>query len=355
MLHIHARNVNDALKSGLLALGDAGVEVSPRDKLTLEMPEPLTTTFLQPSECVLFHPKRDINPFFHLMEALWILAGSDQVAFLQQFNSKIAQFSDDGVTFHAPYGYRLRYALGFDQLTAVSELLKREPDTRRAVLQIWKGAEDLNAQSLDIPCNDLIMLKLRNNYLNITVCNRSNDVIWGACGTNVVQFSFLQRYIADRIGAQPGLYHQVSDSFHVYPDNPQFAVLLESAKGNWPEDLYTRRAVQTYAPLVSDWHEFDMCCQYLVNAPTVRFAEQHFSEPFFEHVVRPMMILWNRHQEWLSCGRTGAKAMTLSEASQISGGRMWIDWLRAGYEWVRRREDLVLLKDAEEARDDRVQ
>ena len=52
--------------------------------------------------------KRDVNIFFLLAEALWIWAGRSDVDFLTKFNSRMAEFSDDGKVFHAPYGFRLR-------------------------------------------------------------------------------------------------------------------------------------------------------------------------------------------------------------------------------------------------------
>jgi hypothetical protein len=41
---------------------------------------PVVTCYSAPTQRVLFSPMRDANPFFHLMEALWMLAGRDDVA-----------------------------------------------------------------------------------------------------------------------------------------------------------------------------------------------------------------------------------------------------------------------------------
>jgi hypothetical protein len=54
------------------------------------------------------------------------------------------------------------------------------------------------------------------HVLDITVCCRSNDIIWGAYGANAVQFSVLQEYLAARVGVGVGRYYQVSNNFHVY-------------------------------------------------------------------------------------------------------------------------------------------
>ena len=48
----------------------------------------------------------------------------------------------------------------------------------------------------EIPCNTAIYFKVREGKLNMTVSNRSNDVIWGTFGANVVHMSILQEYVA---------------------------------------------------------------------------------------------------------------------------------------------------------------
>jgi hypothetical protein len=73
-------------------------------------------------ERVLFDSVRDANPFFHFMEALWILAGRSDVEWLAQWLPSIADYSDDGVSFHGAYGMRLNT---HGQLTQVIERLQQ--------------------------------------------------------------------------------------------------------------------------------------------------------------------------------------------------------------------------------------
>ena len=72
---IHARNVNDAVVKGAELLKAGGLTQDSRAGGTLEYPEPVCTVYERPLERVLFDAIRDANPFFHLMEALWMLAG----------------------------------------------------------------------------------------------------------------------------------------------------------------------------------------------------------------------------------------------------------------------------------------
>ena len=227
MYALNVRNVNHALPRGLDLLRSRGLKVSPRGQETLEYPGPVATTYDRPDEMVLFDRRRDANPFFHFFEALWILAGRQDVAFLAHFNKKMAEYSDDTRTFHAPYGHRLRTALvgshGYiDQIETCIEILKKDPDSRQAVMSIWDPQQDLDPRifTKDRPCNDMVFLKVRDGALRMTVCIRSNDIVWGAYGANAVQFGTLLKYMAGRIGVRVGTLTQVSDSYHVYTNLP---------------------------------------------------------------------------------------------------------------------------------------
>lgn len=226
MYTLKCLNVNHALPRAMALLRDEGRRVAPRGMATFELPEPVATEYLNPREMVLFDPIRDANPVFHFFEALWVLRGRSDVRFLAYFLPRMADFSDDGISFHAPYGYRMRTQFGFDQIEAAVNALRTDPDSRQAVLCIWDPMNDW-VRTNDKPCNTQVLLKIRDGKLRMTVCNRSNDVVLGAYGANVVQFSTLLVYLAGRIGVGVGTYTQVSDSFHVYEDNPYWLAWLD--------------------------------------------------------------------------------------------------------------------------------
>ena len=108
MQTVEARNINEAFVRGLMIFRNVELrEVKPRGQTRLELDQPYATTYSRPCERVLFNPVRDCNPFFHLMESLWIIAGRDDVAWLAQWLPSIKDYSDDGVSFHGAYGARL--------------------------------------------------------------------------------------------------------------------------------------------------------------------------------------------------------------------------------------------------------
>lgn len=229
-MEIRVRNVNGALARALELFRVPGIpsrEV--RGSLTIEWPEPVMTIYQRPQERVLLCPERDANPFFHLFEALWMLAGRNDAAFVTHMVARMASFSDDGVRMQGGYGYRWRRQFGRDQLTTLVTLLKKDPNTRRAVVAMWDPLTDFmeahgGAQpgtsrglaSADIPCNTHLYFKIRDGALDMTVCCRSNDVVWGAYGANAVHFSILQEYVANKLEVPVGWMRQMSDSLHVY-------------------------------------------------------------------------------------------------------------------------------------------
>ena len=215
---INARNVNDALLLGLDLFqfkGNYRVQES-RNGTTYEALEPVTTVYKNPLERVCLIKQRDANPFFHFIESLWMLAGRNDLKPLTQLVKTMEDFSDDGEILWGAYGWRWSSYFLIDQINIIIKILKENPEDRRAVLQMWDPVKDLNRQGKDVPCNTNIYFKVRDNKLNMTVCNRSNDMLWGAYGANVVHMSILQEYMASAIGAEIGVYRQVSDSFHVY-------------------------------------------------------------------------------------------------------------------------------------------
>ncbi len=260
---LDVRNVNEALPKMLQHLEEKGERNSSRYGEVIVAPTPVTTVYRKPMERVLFSPIRDANPFFHLIEALWMLAGRRDVATLAHYVRRMSNFSDDGVTFHGAYGYRWIQNWDFGQLVDVITLLSKYPQSRRAVIQIWDCEKDLltHEKIKDIPCNLIITPWIQNNLLDMTVFCRSNDAIWGAAGANAVQFSILQEYLAANLGIGVGSLYQISNNFHAYTEIfEKLKTLRPISVGRPPityhQDKYTdKRVIPT--KLIDDPIRFD--------------------------------------------------------------------------------------------------
>jgi hypothetical protein len=336
---ISARNVNDAYAIAMLSFPNGvGVQEHPsRNGPMWEFDTPVTTVYKRPEERVLFDKARDCNPFLHFFEALWMLAGRNDLGFLTQFAKNMANFSDDGLTLNGAYGHRWRRHFrkkslnglheATDQIAEAIYELSTNPNSRRVIVQMWDGGNE-DQSSKDIPCNTSIMWKLRNGSLDMTVTNRSNDLIWGCYGANAVHFSMLHEYVAGCVGVAVGTYYQVSNSLHMYPELPVTQRCLAS-----PPDvvasLYETGDVSPF-PMFGEGVnqlEFDsdlvlFFANYDVGVGFMGGSE--FNTPFFSEVVVPM---WNTHQSYKNKGGAHHEAVYIGAP----------DWQRAALEWLERR------------------
>ena len=315
---VAARNVNEAYVLGIRKLLDHGKIQQSRVGEVLVLAEPCTTVYKWPQERVLFNVDRDCNPFFHMMEAMWMLAGRNDVKWIGQFNSTFHQFSDNGKTFHGAYGHRWRNWWRVDQLVEVIDLLKKDPETRRAVLTMWDPYTDLNFKGKDFPCNMVIHFEIRFGRLRMIVHCRSNDIIWGAYGANAVHMSILQEYIAAMVGVPMGKYYQVSDNFHAYTEVLGKLKVPDPA----PYDPYDLREV-TSMPMVEDPETWGADLDHFFEDP----YEGPYSNSFFNQTLVSMYMAWFSHKD-------KRYNSALHQCSRILAP----DWRRACTEWIIRRQ-----------------
>lgn len=221
---INARNVNDGLVEGMRTLMNFGQRNSSRAGDVVVVPQPVTTLFHRSQEMCCFLPGRNVNPFGTLFEGLWMLAGKNNVDWPARFIKRMTQFSDDGETLSGAYGERWRYRFGFDQLDTIVQTLQKNPNCRRQVLMMWDPETDLlkptTGKVKDIPCNFAVTFTINpcDGHLDMSVMNRSNDIIWGTFGADAPHFGLLHDYMAQAIGTYPGMYYQISTNFHAYTE-----------------------------------------------------------------------------------------------------------------------------------------
>lgn len=328
---IQARNVNDAYLQGVelfkrhIFLGLIDKEMS-RVGPVYVWPEPVTTLFMRPMERILWDGLRDCNPFFHFFESLWMLAGRNDVAFPTRYNQRFSVYSDDKVTFHGAYGHRWRVAFGIDQIQEIINHLRKEPTSRRAVMQIWDAKMDLNRDGLDLPCNCTVKFDIRHGNLNMIVFNRSNDVLFGAYGANAVHFSVLHEYMATRLGVVVGNYHQISSNYHVYENTWKEKVSPDLPVGRDLYDQGLALPMHLFREAEGlDGYDLKEIEQYVVGDVLADFAC-----PAIKYVAIPYDNIW---AAWKAKDRDHAFVL-LREAEKVTPN---LDWIIAARRWMERR------------------
>lgn len=123
----------------------------------------------------------------------------------ERINSRVTIISSDGSKY--------RYVT---ILEAIIQLLKEDPDTRKAVLPIFTD-RDCNHYdgSARIPCSMYYGFFIRQGQLNLTYHQRSSDFI-GHFGDDVYLAWCMMEYVAEKVGVKAGHLIHTIDSLHTY-------------------------------------------------------------------------------------------------------------------------------------------
>lgn len=331
MFALTGNGVNDLYPQGVALLSQWGEKQPSRAGEVLALPAPLAVTYERPWERVLFDEARNANWALHLFESLWLLAGRNDAKWLDQFVGDFSErFAEPDGVLHGSYGFRWRKHFDLegggsgplpDQLETVTNLLRANPKDRRVVIQMWDPVADLGSACKDVPCNLTVVPRIVQGKLDITIFNRSNDLLWGLMGSNTVQFSVLLEYLAGRIGVPMGKQAHISTNAHLYlatmpktvacwvPPYPG-TIPMGSNWDAWDEDLHNFMAWTDAFPL---------------NQGSPVFS----SNPWFRKTAQP---LFEVHYWWKMGKRLEAYDMLVRSSLSIAP-----DWRLAAEQWMLRR------------------
>ncbi len=96
-------------------------------------------------------------------------------------------------------------------------LLKKDPNSRRAVVTTWNPLQDSNVYNKLVPGLMMIDFKLRDGKLNLTSVVRSNDMFFG-WSANIYQLFVLQKYVMEKLDCKIGSLSTFSTSAHIFGD-----------------------------------------------------------------------------------------------------------------------------------------
>lgn len=209
-LVIHARGIFEAWQALIIKLIEEDEEgaVSPRGYPCSE----ITGVTLRVDDArnnVLISPTRDMNYRFMVAEWLWIWFGRSDVETIGRFNSKIVQFSDDGLRFFGAYGPQVAA-----QWSRAHHALMNDPDTRQAVIEIFPQATR-PLITRDVPCTLSLQFLRRGGRLDTIVTMRSSDV-WLGLPYDFFTFSQLGNIMAAQTGDEVGYLQMNLGSSHLY-------------------------------------------------------------------------------------------------------------------------------------------
>lgn len=331
---ITARNTNRMMFPAYSHIKTYGIEERSRNGKVLTTPYPVILCYTHPTEQVNFCKIGDADPFFHFIERLWFLEAIGDTSLITQFLPRMMDFSDDGLTFNAHYGFRVRKTFGCDQLKKVIHVLQKDPYTRQAVVQIWHP-DDLAKTTKNKACNMSLVFRKVNSKLDMTVFNRSNDAILGGIsGANVTNLFVFLEYVAAFTNTQIGKLYIISNNLHVYLDHPKTPILLKHYGDATPAKMRYLSCTPydkiSPLPMITNIEHFDeelqSFMQIVRKTTNINFAIPRYKNEYFNETAYPLIVAYRHY-----------KAKHLGPAITTAKRIKSIDWGIACHNWLARR------------------
>jgi len=336
------RNANQALPDLLRRVLVDGQLTDSRNGRTKELTmQQITLTDPSPAEITV--PGRKVSLPAQIAETMWLLAGRNDIEWLQHYLPRAAEFSDDGKTWRGGYGPRLRdwayehdgqmWSSGIDQLAHVVQLLKEDPTTRRAVLNIYNPSIDTEPGK-DIPCNNWVHLLPRDGVLHAHVAIRSNDLMWGWSGINSFEWTSLLTIVAGLTGLQRGSITFSISSLHLYEHHWDKARTIFAESQDTPLDHFTKAnpefnftparwhdasTLQQFDKLVESWFQIEGQIRKGGLSDALLLQVDAFPEPMLRSWLQ-VLLAWHHNDGNLADELRGTslfKALTLSPKRKV--------------------------------------
>jgi thymidylate synthase len=152
-------------------------------------------------------------------ELLWFLRGSTNVAWLHEAGVTIwDEWADAEGELGPVYGYQWRSwptpdGRHVDQIAAVIENIRSNPDSRRHLVSAWNVA-DLDQMALP-PCHTMFQFYVANGRLSCQLYQRSADIFLGV-PFNIASYALLTMMVAQVTGLEPGDFVHTLGDAHLY-------------------------------------------------------------------------------------------------------------------------------------------
>ncbi len=152
-------------------------------------------------------------------ELLWFLSGDTNVRYLQDNGVRIwNEWADENGELGPVYGHQWRswpdYKGGtIDQIAAVVDQLKTNPNSRRMIVSAWNVAE-VDRMALP-PCHTMFQFYVADGRLSLQLYQRSADTFLGV-PFNIASYALLLQMMAQVTGLRAGDFIHTTGDTHLY-------------------------------------------------------------------------------------------------------------------------------------------
>jgi len=154
-----------------------------------------------------------------LHELLWFIKGETNIAYLKEKGVTIwDEWADSNGDLGPVYGAQWRSWRGadgrtFDQIKSVIEQIKKNPDSRRLIVNAWNVGE-LDKMALP-PCHAFFQFYVANGKLSCQLYQRSADIFLGV-PFNIASYALLTMMIAQVTNLEVGEFVHTLGDAHLY-------------------------------------------------------------------------------------------------------------------------------------------
>ncbi len=211
MKHIRDNGVQKGDRTGTGTLSVFGYQ----NRYDLSEGFPLVTT-----------KKTHLRSIIH--ELLWFLQGDTNLAYLHENNVKIwDEWADENGDLGPVYGKQWRswptpHGEDIDQLSAVLDQIKNNPNSRRLIVSAWNVGE-IDNMALP-PCHLLFQFYVAGGKLSCQMYQRSADVFLGV-PFNIASYALLTMMMAQVAGLEVGDFVHTFGDAHLYSNHLEQADL----------------------------------------------------------------------------------------------------------------------------------
>jgi thymidylate synthase len=188
-------------------------------------------------------------------ELLWFLRGDSNVRWLQEHGVTIRdEWADESGDLGPVYGVQWRSwptpdGRHLDQISALLETLRSDPDSRRMIVSAWNVAEIPNMALA--PCHALFQFYVADGRISCQLYQRSADLFLGV-PFNIASYALLTHLVADQVGLEVGEFVWTGGDCHIY-DNHVEQVTEQLTREPFPAP---RLAITRHPESIFDY-EFD--------------------------------------------------------------------------------------------------
>jgi len=152
-------------------------------------------------------------------ELIWFLRGDTNVRWLQERGIKIwDEWADEHGELGPVYGHQWRSwptpdGRSVDQITAVVDSIRTNPDSRRHIVSAWNVA-DIESMALP-PCHTMFQFYVADGRLSCQLYQRSADIFLGV-PFNIASYALLTMMVAQVCELEPGDFVHTLGDAHLY-------------------------------------------------------------------------------------------------------------------------------------------